>query len=77
MYMWICPSCIDHTKVCLVIDYATSSGNDEGGIGGMQEYSDAMLGVYMASLTRGVHEMNEVVDKLNVVYDASGSGGRR
>eukprot|EP00884_Botryococcus_braunii_P013982 jgi/Botrbrau1/22585/Bobra.176_1s0015.1 len=45
-----------------------------------QEYltdcNDAMLGVYLASVTKGVHHMHELVEKLNIIFE-SGSGGRR
>lgn len=42
----------------------------------MQECNDAMLGVYMSSVTKGVYHMHEVIEKLNVISE-SGSGGRR
>jgi hypothetical protein len=35
-----------------------------------------MLGVYLATVTKGVYHMHEVVEKLNVLFE-SGSGGRR
>ncbi len=42
----------------------------------LQECNDAMLGVYLASVTKGIYHMHELVEKLNIVFE-SGSGGRR
>ena len=37
----------------------------------LQEYNDAMLTVFMSSLTKGVQGINEVVDKHTIAYERS------
>lgn len=34
------------------------------GRGSVQEYNDAMLTVFMTSITKGAHSVNEIVDKV-------------
>ena len=38
----------------------------------LQEYSDAMLSLMMSSITKGLHSVNEMVDKFNMAYDKLG-----
>jgi hypothetical protein len=42
-----------------------------------QEYNDTMLTVYMASVTKGLSALHDVIDKFNVAYDRSGPQRRR
>ena len=37
----------------------------------VQEYNDAMLTVFMSSLTKGVQGINEIVDKHTIAYERS------
>lgn len=38
----------------------------------LQEYNDTMLTVYMASVTKGLSAVHDVIEKFNVAYDRSG-----
>lgn len=42
-----------------------------------QEYNDTMLTVYMASVTKGLSALHDVIDKFNTAYDRSGPQRRR
>jgi COP9 signalosome complex subunit 6 len=37
-----------------------------------QEYNDALLVTYLASITKGTSLTNELVDRYNVAYDRQG-----
>ena len=37
----------------------------------VQDFNDAMLTVFMSSMTNGVNAVNEVVEKVNIAYDKS------
>lgn len=39
---------------------------------GLQEYSDAMLSFMMSTITKGLYNVNDMVDKYNVAYDKLG-----
>ena len=39
---------------------------------GLQEYSDAMLSLMMSTITKGLYNVNEMVDKFNMAYDKLG-----
>lgn len=46
----------------------------------LQEYNDTLLTLYLASMTRGTHLANEVVDKFGLAYEKAsrrrgGAGG--
>ena len=44
----------------------------------MQEYADALLTVYLSSMTKGVQSIGDLGDKLSVAYEKPfGSRGRR
>ena len=38
----------------------------------LQEYSDAMLSLMMSTITKGLYNVNEMVDKFNLAYDKLG-----
>jgi hypothetical protein len=38
----------------------------------VQEYSDAMLSLMMSTITKGLYNVNEMVDKFNMAYDKLG-----
>lgn len=38
----------------------------------LQEYNDTMLTVYMASVTKGLSAVHDVIEKFNVAFDRSG-----
>ena len=42
-----------------------------------QEYNDTMLTVYMASVTKGLSALHDVIDKFNTAYDRFGPQRRR
>ena len=44
----------------------------------LQEYADALLTVYLSSMTKGVQSVGDLGDKLSVAYDKPfGARGRR
>ena len=38
----------------------------------LQEYSDAMLSLMMSTVTKGLYNVNEMVDKFTLAYDRLG-----
>lgn len=34
-----------------------------------QEYNDTLLSTYLSTITKGVHTLNEIVDKFNMAYE--------
>ena len=41
-------------------------------VAALQEYSDAMLSLMMSTITKGLYNVNELVDKFNAAYDKLG-----
>ena len=42
-----------------------------------QEYNDTMLTIYMASVTKGLSTVHDVIEKFNIAYDRSGPRRRQ
>ena len=40
-----------------------------------QDYNDTLLAIYLASMTKGVSAVNDIVDKYTMAYEKT--GGRR
>ena len=42
-----------------------------------QDYNDTLLAIYLASMTKGVSAVNDIVDKFSLAYEKTGGTRRR